>query len=155
MSKLVLACTYACNVATPRERIEAGVLVSLLSVIGPGTLGKLTLWASQLQAQDGSGLTRDQLEWLQALMAGNSRAAMREAAKGLISFDSRAWLDRIQSPTLVVAGADDAGVPRHHYDALVNGIPGAVGHLIEGAGHTLVWTHTRQFAELLLNDVRQ
>jgi pimeloyl-ACP methyl ester carboxylesterase len=151
VSKLVLACTYACNVATTRERIEAGVLVSLLSVVDPGTLGKLILWLSQLQANQGAALTREQLEWMQALMAGNSRAPMREAAKGLISFDSRPWLDSIRIPTLVVAGARDAGVPRHHYDMLVNGIPDAVGYLIEDAGHTLAWTHTRQFAEFLRN----
>jgi pimeloyl-ACP methyl ester carboxylesterase len=155
VSKLILACTYACNAATRRERIEASVFVSLLGVISPGTLGKLILWASQLHAQDRSNLTRDQLEWLRTLMARNSRAPMREAAKGLISFDSRPWLDRIRVPTLVVAGAQDAGVPRHHYDTLVNGIPGAVGHLVKGAGHTLVWTHTRSFAELLLKDARQ
>lgn len=143
VSRLVLTCTYACNAMTRRERIEADILVALLGILGPGTIAKLMLRASH------TGLSPDQREWLQALMAVNSRAAMREAAKGLVTFDSRPWLNHVKIPTLVIAGARDDAVPRHHYDTLVNGIHGAVGHLVEGAGHLLAWTHTRELADIM------
>jgi pimeloyl-ACP methyl ester carboxylesterase len=74
---------------------------------------------------------------------------MREAARALVTFDSRPWLKDIRVPTLVVGGTHDAGVPQHHFDALVNGIPGAHGVLVERAGHTLLWTHTAALADIV------
>ena len=35
VSKLILACTFACNVATLRERVEGGVLLTLLRFLSP------------------------------------------------------------------------------------------------------------------------
>jgi hypothetical protein len=49
----------------------------------------------------------------------------------------------------VIGGTHDTAVPRHHYDALVGGIPGAEGRLVERAGHTLIWAHTRELAEIV------
>jgi len=149
ISKLILACTYACNVATLRERIEAGVLSTLLRLVSPGTIGKLMIFASKPKATGAIALTREQAEWLQSLMAANRAPAMRGAARGLITFDSRPWLKEITVPTLVVGGTHDMGVPRHHFDALVRGIPGAVGQLVDRAGHTLIWTHTRELAGIM------
>ena len=82
-------------------------------------------------------------------MGMNHSGPMRGAVRGMITFDSRSWLSEITAPTLVVGGADDIGVPRYHFDMLVNGIPGASGRLFERAGHALIWTHTRQFAEVI------
>jgi 3-oxoadipate enol-lactonase len=149
ISKLTLACTYACNVATLRERIEAGVLLTLLRLVSPGTIGKLMIFASKPKATGAIALTREQAEWMQSLMAANRAPAMRGAVRGLITFDSRPWLKEITVPTLVVGGTHDMGVPRHHFDALVRGIPGAVGQLVDRAGHTLIWTHTRELAGIM------
>ena len=66
-----------------------------------------------------------------------------------MEFDSRPWLKEINAPTLVVGGTHDFAMPRHHFDTLVNGIPGAFGRLVDRAGHTLVWTHTRELAEII------
>ena len=146
VSRLILACTYACNVATARERIEAGVLLALLHLVSPATLGKLIVVASERKRAGTIPLGREQAHWLTSLMAGNRAPAMRGAVRGLIAFDSRPWLQQLGVPTLVVAGAQDRAVPRAHFNTLVNGIPGAVGRLIDGAGHTLIWTHTRDLA---------
>jgi pimeloyl-ACP methyl ester carboxylesterase len=74
---------------------------------------------------------------------------MRGAVTGLLTFDSRLWLGEIGAPTLVVGGTHDEAVPWHHYDALVSGIPGATGRLVDRAGHALVWSHTREFADII------
>jgi pimeloyl-ACP methyl ester carboxylesterase len=95
------------------------------------------------------GLTREQAEWMQSILAANRAPAMRGAFRGLITFDSRPWLNEIRAPTLVVGGTHDNAVPRHHFDTLVSGIPGAIGRLVGRAGHTLVWTHTREFADII------
>jgi 3-oxoadipate enol-lactonase len=149
LSKLILACTYACNVATWRERVEAGVLLTLLRFLSPGSIGKLMLRLSKPKPTGAIGLTSEQAEWMQSMMAANRSAAMRGAARGLVTFDSRPWLKEIRTPTLVVAGTHDTGVPRHHFEALVSGIPGARGRLVDGAGHTLLWTHTRELADII------
>lgn len=147
--RLMLTCTYACNVSTPRERLEASVLLALLAVVTPRTLATLIMRPAKPSTTGEIGLTRQQAAWLRAIMGANRRAPMRCAARGLVSFDSRPWLGEIRAPTLVVAGTHDSGVPRHHFDTLVNGIPGARGVLIERAGHTLIWTHTGELARIV------
>ena len=149
VGKLLLACTYACNASTPRERLEAGVLLTLLRFFSPGTIAKLILHASKPKPTGEIGLTPEQAAWLQSIMAANRAPAMRGAARGLITFDSRPWLNEIGAPTLVVGGTHDRGVPRHHFDTLLRGIPGAAGRLVDRAGHTLLWTHTREFADIV------
>jgi pimeloyl-ACP methyl ester carboxylesterase len=61
----------------------------------------------------------------------------------------RSWLKDIKAPTVVVGGTHDIAVPPYHFDTLVKGIPGARGRLVERAGHTLIWTHTRELAEII------
>jgi 3-oxoadipate enol-lactonase len=149
VGKLMLGCTYACNASTVRERIEAGIAVTLLRVVSPGTLAKMILHPARPKPTGEIGLTRDQVIWVRSLFAENGSRQMREAARGLVTFDSRPWLAELAVPTLVVGGTHDKAVPRHHFDALVGGIPGATGHLVDRAGHTLAWTHTRELADLM------
>jgi 3-oxoadipate enol-lactonase len=149
VSKMMLACTYACNVATLRERIEAHIFSALLTLFSPRTLTNLVVQASKPKPTGAVGLTEEQAVWLRALMGANRSRAMRGAVRGLATFDSRPWLRELHFPTLVVGGTDDSAVPRHHFDMLVNGIPEARGRLIERAEHTLIWTHTRELAKII------
>jgi pimeloyl-ACP methyl ester carboxylesterase len=149
VSKLLLGCTYACNVSTTRERLEAGALLTLLHLLSPGAIGKMIVLAAKPRAGGEVALTPEQARWLRAILAGNKGKAMRGAVRGMIAFDSRPWLKDIRAPTLVVGGTHDAGVPRHHFDMLVSGIPSASGRLVERAGHTLIWTHTRELAQIM------
>jgi 3-oxoadipate enol-lactonase len=147
--RLILGCTYAYNVATLRERIEAEMFFALLYLFEPGTLAKLVVRAAKPKPSGEIGLTEDQAIWLRSILAQNRSSAMRGVVGGLATFDSRPWLGEIRVPTLVVAGTDDSAVPRRHYDMLVGGIPGARGRLIERAGHTLAWTHTQELADIV------
>jgi len=154
VDKMILACTYACNVATKRERIEAGVLLTLLTLFTPRTIGNLVVRPSKPKSAGEIGLNKTQADWLRALMAANRARPMRGAARGLATFDSRPWLGEIRVPTLVVGGTHDVAVPQHHFDMLVNGIPEARGALVERAGHTLIWTHTRELARIVQTESR-
>ena len=149
VSRLMLVATYACNVATPRERVEAKVMQAMLAVLTPGQLAGLVVRASGPKPGGEIGATEAQAQWLRALMAANRRVPMRAAAHGLASFDARPWLADLSAPTLVVGGSHDAGVPMHHYDMLLAGIPGAKGRLMERAGHMLAWTHTAELAQIV------
>jgi pimeloyl-ACP methyl ester carboxylesterase len=146
VAKLFLVCTYACNVATLREYLEGLALVSLLSVASPRAVAGVML---RLGRSSMPGMTAEKIVWMVGIIGANDRKKMRAAAKGLLTFDSRPWLKNISVPTLVVAGAQDAGVPAHHFDTLVSGIPGAQGTVVQGAGHTLLWTHTEELAGLI------
>jgi 3-oxoadipate enol-lactonase len=149
VSRLMLACTYACNVATRRERLEAAVFETLLRFLSPGTLANLVVRPSSPNPAGAGGLTREQAAWLRSLMATNRSGPMRGAVRGMATFDSRPWLGELRVPTLVIGGTDDTAVPQYHFDTLVNGIAGARGRLVERAGHTLIWTHTNELAEII------
>jgi pimeloyl-ACP methyl ester carboxylesterase len=154
VSRLMLVATYACNVATPRERLEAAVMDALLGALTPGQLAALVVRGSGPKPGGGEiGATRAQAAWLRGLMAQNRRAPMRAAAHGLVTFDARPWLADITAPTLVVGGTHDAGVPMHHYDMLLAGIPQARGRLIERAGHMLAWTHTAELEQIVRGEL--
>ena len=149
VKQLLLVCTYAHNAATPRERIEAAALWMLLTLFTPRTLAKLIVRPSKPKPVGEIGLNEAQAVWLRALIAANRAAPMREAARGLVTFDSRPWLAEIGVPTCVIGGSHDTAVPRHHFDTLVDGIPGARGTLVERAGHALFLTHTRELAGIV------
>ncbi len=149
VTKLILTCTYACNASTLIEWVQAHVLLTMLRFLKTETVGKLAVRALKLERTDARASTEEQAEWLLSLMAANRRGAMREAARGLITFDSRPWLKELNVPTLVIGGTHDTAVPRHHFDTLVQGIRGARGSLVERAGHMLAWTHTRELADII------
>jgi pimeloyl-ACP methyl ester carboxylesterase len=149
VGKMLLACTYAHNVESLRERIEATVFRTLLTLFSPGTIANLVVRPSKPKPAGAIGLTRQQTGWLCGLMAENQSGPMRGAVDGMIAFDSRPWLREIRVPTFVVGGTVDTAVPRHHFDMLVSGIPTARARLVEGADHTLIWTHTRELAEII------
>jgi 3-oxoadipate enol-lactonase len=147
VSRLLLGCTYACNVATAREWVEAWILQLLLLLVSPGTIAGVI--APAREPVNSHGMTKAQAEWLQQIIGQNRADRMRGAARGLLTFDSRSWLRKIRVPTLVVAGTADDAVPRHHFDSLTGGIPGATGREVAGAGHALIWTHTRELADIV------
>lgn len=149
VKRMMLTCTYACNVATPRERMEARVFLTLLTLFSPRTLANLVVQPSKPKPAGEIGLNKTQVAWLRALMGTNRAPPMRGAVRGLATFDSRPWLGEIGVPTLVVGGTHDTAVPQYHFDTLVNGIPGARGLLIARAGHTLIWTNTRELADIV------
>lgn len=49
--------------------------------------------------------------------------------------DSRPRLSKIDCPTIVICGADDALMPREIHAELANGIPGAKLHVVPQCGH--------------------
>jgi pimeloyl-ACP methyl ester carboxylesterase len=150
-SRLVLGCTYAYNMATPREQVEGHVAPLLVRVLGPRRFAQLGV---SLGAKE---LSKERAAWLVNLMANQDRKQMVAAWHETMAFDSRRRLAEIMCPTLIVAGADDQAVPMHHARMLHEGIRGSQLVVIEGAGHTLIWTHSDAFVrvteEFLLSSV--
>ena len=142
-TRLILACTYAYNMASARERVESHVGLVLIRALGLRGLARLIF-----------APVRDELGPAQALrltelMARQDKALMLQAWREMMRFDSRPWLARIACPTLVVAASNDIGVPAHHARALHQGIPGSELVVVTGADHALIWTHTEQFLSIV------
>ena len=133
--RLVLACTYAFNMATTREWLEGHLAPLLIRVLGMRRLANLVVSQSMLQ------LDQERADWLAGLMADQDRTLMLTAWKETMAFDSRKRLSEIRCPTLVVAASNDQAVPIHHAKMLHDGIPGSQLVMIDGADHALIWTH--------------
>ena len=140
--RLVLACTYAFNMATTREWLEGHLAPLLIRVLGMRRLANLVVSQSMLQ------LNRERAHWLAGLMADQDRTLMLTAWKETMVFDSRQRLAEIKCPTLVIAGSNDQGVPIHHAQMLHDGIHGSQLAIVDGADHALIWTHTDEFVRL-------
>ncbi len=101
--RLVLACTYAFNIATTREWLEGHLLPPLLHVLGTRGLAKLVV------SQAAKQLGKERADWLAGLMADQDRKLMGVAWREAMAFDSRRRLAEIACPTLVVAASNDRG----------------------------------------------
>jgi pimeloyl-ACP methyl ester carboxylesterase len=135
----VLACTYAFNMATFREKLEGHFFPLLINVLGMRRFAKFVV------SQGLKQLGKERADWadrLAGVMADQDRKLMLSAWKETMAFDSRRRLAEIGCPTLVVAASNDQAVPIHHAKMLHNGITGSQLVIIDGASHALIWTHS-------------
>ena len=140
--RLVLGCTYAFNMATPREWLEGHLAPFMIRFLGLRRLAKLAVSQSMLQ------MNKERASWLANLMTNQDRTLMLTAWRETMAFDSRERLREIRCPTLIIAGSNDRGVPIHHARMLHDGIPGSRLVVIDGADHALIWTHTDEFVRV-------
>jgi len=140
--RVVLACTYAYNMATFQERFEGHFAPLLIRLLG------MTRFARLVVSQGAKELTKERSDWLIALMASQNRNLMLLAWNETMAFDSRQRLSQIKCPTLVVAGSNDKAVPPHHANMLRDRISASHLAIVDGAGHALIWTHPEEFVRL-------
>jgi pimeloyl-ACP methyl ester carboxylesterase len=133
--RLVLACTYAFNMATLREKLEGHLVPLLLRVLGTKRFAKFVI------SQGLKQVSKERADWVVGLIADQDRKLMMSAWRETMAFDSRRRLSEIVCPTLVVAASNDQAVPIHHAKMLHDGIPGSQLVMINGADHALIWTH--------------
>jgi len=137
-SRLVLACTYAFNMATFREKIEGHAAPLLIRALGMRRFGRLVFSVGV------DGVDARRKEWLAGLIANQDRDLMLAAWREAMVFDSRSRLDEIRCPTLVVAGSKDYAVPMHHAKMLHDRIADSRLVIVDGADHALIWTHAEE-----------
>lgn len=134
-NRLVLACTYAHNTATFREKLEGHLFPLLVQLFG---LKRMAKFAFSVGAKH---LSKERADWLVGIMAGQDQRLMVTAWREAMAFDSRRRLGEIKCPTLVIAGSNDQAVPMHHAQTLHDGVAGSQLVVIDGADHALIWTH--------------
>jgi pimeloyl-ACP methyl ester carboxylesterase len=146
VGRLILACGYAFNMATGRERFEGWLMPWMFRIFGPRLIGQMSTVAN---VSGGRALTKEQANWRAGLMAETPRRAAVPLSEGAMAFDGRPWLPEIDVPTLVVAGAEDRGVPPHHAAMLALGIPGARTVQVAGGGHFLICSHPEELVQII------
>jgi 3-oxoadipate enol-lactonase len=134
--RLVLACTYAFNMATVREKLEGHLMPLLLRILGSRRFAKVVI------SQGTKQLDKERADWLIGLLANQDTQLMVSAWRETMAFDSRSRLTEIKCPTLIVAGSKDEAVPIHHAKMLHDGIVGSRLVIVDGADHTLIWKHS-------------
>ncbi len=134
-TRLVLACTYAFNMATAREKAEGRVVPLLIRALG------MKRFARFVVSQGMTRVPKDRRERVVDLIAAQDRDLMVRAWKAAMAFDSRRRLREIACPTLVVAGGQDRAVPMHHAAMLHRGIAGSILTVIDDADHALIWAN--------------
>jgi pimeloyl-ACP methyl ester carboxylesterase len=138
--RLVLACTYAYNMATLRERVEGRVAPLLIRALGMRRFARLVI------AQGLTRVDRSRADWVADLIGSQDAARMVAAWRASMAFDSRRRLGEIRCPTLVLAGGSDTAVPMHHARQLHEGIPGSRLVVLEDGDHALIWAMPDAFA---------
>jgi pimeloyl-ACP methyl ester carboxylesterase len=142
-NRLVLACTYAFNMATLREKLEAYLMPVILRTFGMRRFARLVLSQGMKQ------LDTERAAWVARLIGDQDRDLMLAGWKELMAFDSRRRLGEIVCPTLIVAGSDDNAVPHHHATMLHQGIANSRLVVVDGATHALIWERPKEFARVV------
>jgi pimeloyl-ACP methyl ester carboxylesterase len=140
--RLVLACTYAYNMASLREKVEGRLVPFFIRAMGIRRFAKLVL------SQGLKQVAKDRADWVTGMIGSQDERLMIEAWKAAIAFDSRSRLSEIKCPTLIIAGSADKGIPLHHAHMLHDGISGSKLVIMEGADHALLWSHPEEFARV-------
>jgi pimeloyl-ACP methyl ester carboxylesterase len=141
-SRLVLVCTYAYNMASLREKLEGRLVPLLLRILGMRRFAEMVI---SIGAKE---LGKERHDWFVDLIADQDRKLMLSAWKEMIAFDSRRRLTEIKCPTLIVAGSNDRAVPFHHARMLHEGIADSRLAVVDGAGHTVLWTHSDELVRI-------
>jgi 3-oxoadipate enol-lactonase len=132
--RLVLACAYAYNRETLREKVEAAVVPWVIRGLGMQKFSRF-MFAHPL------GVGAESVTSLAEIMGSNDKDLMLKALHEGMFFDARPLLPNIKAPTLIIAGAKDDAVPMHHADQLVSDIDGARLEVLPEGNHTLIWTN--------------
>jgi 3-oxoadipate enol-lactonase len=140
--RLVLACTYAFNMATLREKLEGKLAPFLVRTLGMRRFAKFVIALGLKRVE------KRRADWVVGLIADQDPALMISAWNEAMAFDSRRRLNEIGCPTLIVAGSSDKAVPMHHARMLHDGIRDSRLVVVGGADHALIWTHPDELARV-------
>lgn len=95
------------------------------------------------------GAPADAMPRAVAAISAIPQAVYRDTLRCLTTFDRRADLPRIAVPTLLIAGEKDAAAPLKTMQRMAEAIPGAVLHVVSGAGHLIHLERPAEFRAAL------
>ena len=144
--KLVLVSTF--SVLRPEQ--PGGWAYFLRRAVSVLTMGQVAQARMVAQRLFPNPKDQELREMFLAVVARADPRAYRRAMLALGLFDSSRRLREIQSPTLVITGADDSTVSPARQKLLVQGIPCARQVVIPQAGHAVSIDQAQRFNQILL-----
>lgn len=145
--KMVLIAAFATERDSLLDRIESALMGPALRVLGPSVAAHALLAVPGVGG--GPRLPGPTLARVRAMLAASDKRQMIAVSRAIQSFDIRARLPEIQAPTLVIVGDHDWTAPVRQSEQLATELPHAKLAIIEGAGHTIVWTHEQNLIDLI------
>lgn len=144
---LLLVSTYAVQRVTWWQRMLGQVTPPVISLLGTQPMAWLV--RGLRPAGGGRHLDTRAAELSARMLAANDRQSLADMLRQSQHFDSRAWLDTLQVPTLVISGDADCVIVPQQAESLARRIPGANLRLLNGAGHALPLTHPSELTRLI------
>ena len=114
-------------------------------------LGVVAASQAVIDRSFGSAASSELVAFAREQVAQTPKFVAREAIVSLNEADSRADLEHLTLPTLVVCGEEDAITPPSQSQALAAGIPGATLQLISDAAHFPMLEQPERFNAILRN----
>jgi pimeloyl-ACP methyl ester carboxylesterase len=144
---LMLVSTYAVQRVTWWQRLLGHASPGMINRLGTRPFAGMV----RLSRSSGGGrrLSVQAAALAARMLAENNRHRLCDALRQSARFDSRAWLDALQVPTLVVAGDADHIIVPHQAEDLARRIPGAELQMLPGAGHALPLSHPTELSALI------
>jgi 3-oxoadipate enol-lactonase len=150
VTRLVLLCTTA-RFPSPdpwRERAETVVRAGSVGVVADAVVGR---WLTSGYA----AAHPDVVAGFKAMMSAQPPDGYAACCEALATLDERADLARIEAPTLVIGGAQDAAIPTAHQRALAAAIPGARLELLDPGAHVVSAERAEDVSRLILHHLDQ
>lgn len=150
LRRLVLAATSSGQIMFP------GRVASLLRLARPGALSSVAATGAQARTIFG-GRRNEECDYIanaMALATSPTRRGYAAQIYAITGFSSLGWLARLNVPTLVIAGDDDAVVPMVNARVLALMLPQAQLHIVRGGGHWFVLERRVEVAAVI-NDALQ
>ncbi len=146
VDKLILVSTFAHLWPTSlRETYTLARRAIVSKFLPPSTIAKVV--ARDLFPRPDQAALRDEVL---TRIGVNDVASYRYLVDAIRRFDSRAQLDRITAPTLLITGDRDAVVPRGCQQQLARGIRKVQWHIVRDSGHATPVDQPEEFNRVVL-----
>jgi 3-oxoadipate enol-lactonase len=150
VNKLILVSTFAHLWPTsPREAYTLARRAMVSKYLPPETTARVV--ARDLFPKPDQAALRDEVL---SRVGVNDAASYRYLVDAIRRFDSRAQLDRITAPTLLITGDRDAVVPRGCQQQLARGIRNTRWHIVRDSGHATPVDQPEEFNRVVLEFLR-
>jgi non-heme chloroperoxidase len=116
---------------------------------GRGLLPYRDLGTWIMRAQFGTNPSPAAMELVRLITARMSPAAMAELIPGLLSYDIRDELGKIELPTRIVVGTKDRLTPLRAARTMAAGIPDSTLEVYDGVGHLVMLERSAALEELI------
>lgn len=153
------------------EKVSAMVVVCTTAKLESPTLNALPRWVETVEKEGmeplvGEAMVRwfaepfrrahpEIIELYRKMVGANPPMGYAANCRGILDYDTRKELHKIQCPTLVVTGNEDHSTPPKDHELIAERIPNARLAIVEDASHTVPEEQPGEFNRMTLEFLNQ